>query len=383
MKLRTLDDLDVAGKRVLLRADFNVPLNDGEIVDDMRIRATLPTIAALRERRASQVIVCSHLGRPKGKPDPAYTLAPIADRLTELLNVAVPLAETPLGPVGPGAPIFLLENLRFDPGEEANEREFSDRLASLGDLYVDDAFGAAHRAHASVVGLAERLPSAAGLLLQKEVSVLSHLLEDPARSFLAIVGGAKVSDKLPVLSKLLEHVDRLAIGGAMCFTFFAAQGFGVGRSLMEPDQVDAVRTLMHTAGDRLLLPVDVVVAEKPEPGVVTRTVPIDAIPEDLAGYDVGSQTCRNYVDAIRASATVFWNGPMGVFEVSEFDGGTRAVAAGIAKGSAFSVVGGGDSGAALEKFGYVDEVDHVSTGGGASLEFLEGKTLPGLVPLLV
>lgn len=383
MKLRTLDGLDVAGKRVLLRADFNVPLKGVQITDDLRIRATLPTIMELLGRGASQVIACSHLGRPKGEPNPRYTLAPVADRLTDLLGMPVPLAVTPTGPVGGGARVFLLENLRFDPGEETNDATFAGKLAALADVYVNDAFGAAHRAHASVAAAAERLPNAAGRLLEREVTVLSRLLEAPERPFVAVIGGAKVSDKLPVLSRLLEHVDRIAIGGAMCFTFFLARGLEIGRSLAEPDQVDSVRALMETAGERLLLPVDVVVAEKPQTGVVTRTVPVDAIPHDLAGYDIGSQTCRNYVDAIRAARTVFWNGPMGVFEVAEFDGGTRAVAAGIAKGPAYSVVGGGDSGAALLKFGYADEVDHLSTGGGASLEFLEGKTLPGLVPLMV
>ena len=383
MKLRTLDDLDVAGKRVLLRADFNVPLSNGNIADDMRITATLPTIKELLDRGAAQLVCCSHLGRPKGKPDPKYTLAAVADRLTSLLGIPVPLTETPTGPVGPGAKVVLLENLRFDVGEESNDPSFAVALASLADVYVNDAFGAVHRAHASVTGVAERLPNAAGRLLEKEVAVLSKLLEAPDRPFLAIVGGAKVSGKLAVLDKLLQHVDRIAIGGAMCFTFFKAQGHEIGRSLMEPDQISSVRALMQKAGDRLLLPVDVVVAEKAEPGVVTQTVPVDAIPANLAGYDVGSQTCRNYVDAIRAARTVFWNGPMGVFEVPEFDGGTRAVAAAVAKGPAYSVVGGGDSGAALVKFGYAHEVDHLSTGGGASLEFLEGKELPGLVPLRV
>jgi phosphoglycerate kinase len=382
VKLRTLDDLDVAAKRVLLRADFNVPLESGNISDDFRIRATVPTILELIARHADGVVICSHLGRPRGKPDPTYTLAPVADRLGELLGMPVPLTETPTGPVG-GATVTLLENLRFDPGEEKNDAAFADALAALAGAYVDDAFGAVHRAHASVVGVAERLPSAAGLLLQKEVAVLTRLIEDPARPFLAVVGGAKVSDKLPVLSKLLEHADRLAVGGAMCFTFFAARGLSVGRSLMEPDQVDAVRALIDAAGDRLLLPVDVVVAQKAEKGAAARTVPVDAIPLDTAGYDIGAQTCRAYVDAIRQARTVFWNGPMGVFEIAEFDGGTRAVAAAIAKGPAYSVVGGGDSGAALVRFGYADEVDHLSTGGGASLEFLEGKTLPGLVPLSV
>jgi phosphoglycerate kinase len=384
VKLRTIDDLDVAGKRVLFRADFNVPLGkDGRIVDDTRIVAALPTIKELLDRGAAQLIACSHLGRPKGKPNPAYTLAPVADRLGSLLGIPVPLTESPTGPVGPAAKVVLLENLRFDPREESNDATFAGALAALADVYVDDAFGAVHRAHASVAAVAERLPNAAGRLLEKEVSVLSKLLETPDRPFLAIVGGAKVSDKLSVLDALLDRVDRLAVGGAMCFTFFAARGLEVGRSLMEKDQLPHVRALMSKAGDRLLLPVDVVVAGKAEPGAVTQTVPVESIPADMAGYDVGSQTCRNYVDAIRAARTVFWNGPMGVFEIPEFDGGTRAVAAGVAKGAAYSVVGGGDSGAALVQFGYADEVDHLSTGGGASLEFLEGKELPGLVPLRV
>lgn len=383
MKLRTLDDLDVAGKRVLLRADFNVPLQDGTIADDTRITATVPTIRELRERGASQIICCSHLGRPKGAVNPKYSLAPVAQRLSSLVGSAVSLSGTPTGPVDPSSPVALLENVRFDPGEEKNDPAFAKRLAALADVYVDDAFGAVHRAHASVAAVAELLPAAAGRLLEREVEVLSKLLEDPDRPFLAILGGAKVSDKLGVIESLLDRVDRIALGGAMCFTFFAARGYEVGRSLVERERVDEVARLAEKAGERMLLPLDVVVAEKPEPGVATRTVAVDSIPADLAGYDVGPQTCRAYVDAIRASRTVFWNGPMGVFEVPEFDGGTRAVAAGVAKSDAYSVVGGGDSGAALVKFGYAGEVDHLSTGGGASLEFLEGRELPGLTPLRV
>ena len=382
MKLRTLDDLDVAGKRVLLRADFNVPLSkdDGSIADDLRIRATIPTIRELLERGASQVVACSHLGRPKGKTDPKLSLSSVAGRLGELLGEEVPLSPMPTGPV-PEARVALLENLRFEPGEEANDPGFASRLAALADAYVDDAFGAVHRAHASVVAVAELLPAAAGRLLEKEVSVLSRLLESPERPFVAVVGGAKVSDKLKVLRRLLDLVDRVLIGGGMCFTFLAAKGYEVGRSLLEKDQVDPVAELIRDAGDKLLLPTDVVVAAEPEAGASKRVVPADRIPGDLGGYDIGKETSRAYVDAIRAAKTVFWNGPMGVFEVDDFAAGTRAVAAAIAKGELYSVIGGGDSAAALRKFGYANEVSHISTGGGASLEFLEGRTLPGLAPL--
>lgn len=382
MKLRALDDLEVAGKRILLRADLNVPLEDGRIADDMRIRATVPTIRELLDRGAARVICCSHLGRPKGKPDPKHSLAPVAARLADLLGGPVPLAPSPKGPVPDGA-VVLLENVRFNPGEEANDPDFACALAELADAYVNDAFGAVHRAHASVEAVARLLPAAAGRLLEREVSVLSRLLEGPERPFVAVIGGAKVSDKLPVLRNLLRLVDRLAIGGGMCFTFLRAGGHGVGRSLLEADQVDAVRSLIGSAGERLLLPVDVVVAAEPKAGARKSIVRADAIPGDLAGYDIGKETSRVYVDAIRSARTVFWNGPMGVFEVDDFAAGTRAVAAGVALGEAYSVVGGGDSASALEKFGYADKVDHLSTGGGASLEFLAGEELPGLAPLRV
>jgi phosphoglycerate kinase len=383
VKLRTLDALDVAGRRVLLRADFNVPLReDGSIADDLRIRATLPTIRELLSRGLTQLVCCSHLGRPKGAPDPRYSLGPVAERLSDLLGEPVPLMPSPLGPVHEADRVVLLENLRFHPGEERNDPAFVRALTLLADEYVDDAFGAVHRAHASVVGVAEKLPAAAGRLLEKEVEVLSRLLDSPDRPFIAVVGGAKVSDKLSVLRNLLRVVDRLLIGGGMAFTFLAAKGYDVGRSLLEADRVDDVRTLIDEAGDKLLIPTDVVVAAEPKPGVPRRVVKADAIPADLAGFDIGKQTARAFVDAIRAARTVFWNGPMGVFEVDDFEAGTRAVAAAIAMGDCFSVVGGGDSAAALAKFGYTDGVSHVSTGGGASLEFLEGKTLPGLVPLL-
>jgi phosphoglycerate kinase len=383
VKLRTIDDLNVDGKRVLLRADFNVPLEDGRIADDFRIRAAVPTLTELRERGASQIVACSHLGRPKGRPDPKYTLAPVADRLGSLLGLPVPVTETPLGPVGPMAPVVLLENLRYDPREERNDAGFAQALAGLADVYVDDAFGAAHRAHASVAAVAELLPNAAGRLLEKEVAVLSGLLEHPERPFVAVLGGAKVSDKLKVIERLLDVVDRLLIGGAMCFTFFAAQGLEIGKSLFEPDRVDTVKRLMRSAGDKLMIPSDVVVAADPGDAAGATETGAGAIPRDKAGYDIGPGTCRAYVDAIRAAKTVFWNGPMGIFEKPPFDKGTRAVAAAIAKGAAYSVVGGGDSALALERFGYAGEVGHVSTGGGASLELLEGRTLPGLAPLVV
>ena len=381
MKLRTLDDLEVSGRRVLVRADLNVPLSksDGSITDDLRIRASVPTLRELLDRGASQLVVCSHLGRPKGQRKPELSLAPVAARLGEMLGSDVPLAETPTGPVPAGAHVALLENLRFDPREEKNDSSFAAELAALGDAYVDDAV---HRAHASVVAVAQLLPSAAGRLLEREVEVLSRLLEAPERPFVAVVGGAKVSDKLSVLRNLAARVEKLLIGGGMCFTFLAAKGYGVGRSLLEPEAVADVASLMADAGEKIMIPTDVVVAAEPKPGAEKKVVPADAIPDDTAGYDIGKETSRAYVDAIRAARTVFWNGPMGVFEVDDFAAGTRAVAAAIAKGECYSVVGGGDSAAALRKFGYENEVSHISTGGGASLEFLEGKTLPGLVPLL-
>jgi phosphoglycerate kinase len=383
MKLRTLDDLDVTGKRALVRADLNVPLADGSISDDYRIRQSVPTITELLERGAARVIVCSHLGRPKGVYDATYSLVPIADRLGQLLGRDVALAPLPPADVTPAGDVLLLENVRFAPGETKNDPAFARELAALADVYVCDAFGAVHRAHASVAAVATLLPSAAGRLLQKEIEVLSRLLEDPARPYVAVIGGAKVSDKLGVLDNLLRVVDRLVVGGAMCFTFLKARGLEVGRSLVEDEQLTHVGRLMETAGDTLLLPTDVVVAAEMAQGVEKRQVGVDEIPADLAGYDIGKETARAYVDAIRGAKTVMWNGPMGVFEIPDFEAGTRAVAAGVALGDAYSVVGGGDSVAALEKFGYAASVDHVSTGGGAMLEFLEGKDLPGLAALRV
>lgn len=380
-RLRTLDDLDVTGKRVLLRADLNVPLQDGVIGDDFRIRASLPTIEELRARGAAQIIVCAHLGRPKGAPDPRYTLAPVAKRLSELLETGVPLASLPPSPM-PGDAVVLLENLRYDPLEERNDAVFAAALAALADVYVDDAFGAVHRAHASVEAVAHLLPNAAGRLLQREIEVLGGLLENPARPFVAVLGGAKVSDKLQVIENLLDVADRLVIGGAMCFSFLRAQGYATGRSLVEEDMVDTCASLLARAGDRILLPTDVIVAPEMKDGSPATEVGIDAIPADQAGYDIGRGSALAYAEAIRAAKTVMWNGPMGVFEIEAFAPGTRAVAEAVARGPATSVVGGGDSIAALEMFGLASEVDHASTGGGAMLEFLEGRTLPGITPLL-
>ena len=360
MTVPQLEDLpDPNGKRVLLRADFNVPLKDGAITDDLRIRAALPTIKWLQERGA-RITACTHLGRPKGKPDPKYSVEPVRTRLAEL---------------APG--VELLENLRYDPGEEGNDPAFVERLLEGQDLYVNDAFGACHRAHASIVGPPQRLPSAAGRLLAKEVEVLGGLLHDPKRPYVAILGGAKVSDKLGVIDALLAKVDRLLVGGGMCFTFFAAQGQKIGDSLLEQDRVEDCRRLLDEAGDKLLLPSDVVALG---PGDEVRTVG-RSIPDGWKGLDIGPGTAAEFADVVAGGRTIFWNGPMGMFEDARFDAGTRAVAQAMADTRGFTVVGGGDSAAALAQFHLDDDVDHVSTGGGASLEYLEQGDLPGLEAL--
>src|SRR5207248_424379 len=344
-----LDDLpDPSGKRVLLRADFNVPLKDGRIEDDLRIRAALPTIEWLHEHGA-RITACSHLGRPKGKADPKYSMDPVRERLAEL---------------APG--VELMENLRFDPGEEANDPAFVDRLVEGQDLYVDDAFGAAHRAHASIVGPPSRLPSAAGRLLAREVEVLSGLLDKPRRPFVAVLGGAKVSDKLGVIDALLPKVQTLLVGGAMAFTFLKAQGHGVGDSLVEDDRVDDCRRLLDQDADKIVVPEDLVALGPGDPGEV-RQVGTD-VPRGWEGYDIGPGTAAAFSHRILDAGTVLWNGPMGVFEDDRFGAGTRAVAQAVADTKAFTVVGGGDSAAAVAKFGLAGDVDHVSTGGGASLE---------------
>jgi len=381
-----LEDLGLGrGKRVLLRADFNVPLRDGEITDDLRITSALPTIEWLRARHCS-LVICSHLGRPKGKPDPKLSLAPVAARLGDLLGTAVGLAPKGVGPdafgraasLGPGE-VLLLENLRFAAGETANDPAFATNLSELGDVYVDDAFGAAHRAHASIVGPPRVLPSAAGRLLAREVEVLGGLLDSPERPFVAVLGGAKASDKLGVIDALLRTCDTILVGGAMAFTFLVAQGHRVGESLVEPDQVDRCRELLATG--RVLVPSDVVAATEMSETAQTRHVRAAGIPDGWMGLDVGPETAGTYADVIATAGTVLWNGPMGVFEMEPFAGGTRTVAEAVAECSGFTVVGGGDSAAAVRQLGFGDRIDHISTGGGASLELLEHGDLPGLQAL--
>jgi len=358
VSLPLLEDLpDPSGKRVLMRADFNVPITDGKIDDDLRITAALPTIRWLQERGAS-VTACSHLGRPDGKPDERFSMDPVRRRLGEL---------------APG--VELLENLRFDPGEEANDPAFVDRLVDGFDLYVNDAFGASHRAHASIVGPPTRLPSAAGRLLAREVEVLGGLLDRPRHPFVAILGGSKVSSKMGVIEALVDKVDLLAIGGAMCFTFFMAQGYSVGDSLVEPDWVEACKGFLDGPHkDKLLIPTDVVAMG---PGDEVKVVHGD-VPDGWKGLDIGPETTLNFISPLEHAGTILWNGPMGMFEDPRFQEGTVDVAEAVAASKAFTVVGGGDSAAALAKFGLDTHIDHVSTGGGASLELLEKGDLPGL-----
>lgn len=386
MAKRSVSDADVRGKRVLVRVDFNVPLQEGEVADDTRIRAAVPTIQLLLDRGAA-VILASHLGRPKGKPNPKYSIAPAATRLGELLGIAVQTAGDVIGSdatsaakaLEPGQ-VLVLENTRFEPGEETNDPELARVLASLADLYVNDAFGAAHRAHASTVGVAEHLPAYAGVLLLNEVAVLSRLLEEPERPFVAILGGAKVSDKLAVISHLLTRVDSLLLGGGMANTLLLAQGKQIGNSLAEPDLVEQARTLLSQAkeqGVSILVPSDVLVAETVDANQASA-VSSDKVAAGTSIFDIGPETVREYCTQISEARTVFWNGPMGVFEKTPFAGGTIGVAHCVADSAAFTVVGGGDSIAAIEAAGISHRIDHVSTGGGASLELLEGRSLPGV-----
>jgi phosphoglycerate kinase len=395
--MRSVDDLiaeGVSGRRVLLRTDLNVPVekSSGAITDDGRIRASLPTLQALRDAGA-RVIVAAHLGRPKGAPDPQYSLAPVAARLSELLGAPVPLAADVAGDDARAkaagladGDVLLLENVRFEAAEtskdDAERGELADRLAALADLYVDDAFGAVHRKHTSVYDVAQRLPHAAGGLVARELEVLTRLTTDPDRPYVVVLGGSKVSDKLAVIEALLPKVDRLLVGGGMCFTFLAAQGHGVGGSLLEADQVDTCRRLLAEAGDRIVLPVDVVVAADLTDDAETTVVSVDAIPDGLKGLDVGPRTVELFGAELGDARTVFWNGPMGVFELAPFQAGTRGVAQSVAAVGGLSVVGGGDSAAAVRQLG-LDEAayGHISTGGGASLEYLEGRELPGLAVL--
>jgi len=393
MNKKTIRDVDVRQRRVLVRVDFNVPLDKatGQITDDARIRAALPTIRYLTEQGA-RVILCSHLGRPDGRVVESLRLAPVAVRLSELLGRPVatttdcvgPAVEQAVAALKPGD-VLLLENLRFHPEEEANDPAFARALASLAELYVNDAFGAAHRAHASTEGVAHYLPAVAGFLMEKEIDYLSRALESPERPFVVIIGGSKVSDKIGVLKNLIGRVNAMLLGGGMANTFLLAKGYSVGRSLAEPDKVAVAKELMTMAlekGINLLLPVDVAVADRFAADAACQVVPTNAVPADWCILDIGPQTMALFTQEIRAARTVVWNGPLGVFEFSRFAKGTLAIARALAGSGAITIVGGGDSAAAVEQAGVAESISHISTGGGASLEFLEGKVLPGVAALL-
>jgi phosphoglycerate kinase len=387
---RTVQEMDCAGKRVLVRVDFNVPLKDGRVTDDTRIRAALPTIELLRERGASLVLV-SHLGRPKGKADPALSMKPVGERLAELLDAPVRLAPAVVGEdvetmaegLSPGD-VLLLENVRYEPGETENDPQLAAGLAELADLYVNDAFGAAHRAHASTAGVAGLLPGYAGLLLEKELTELTRVVEDPQRPLVVVLGGAKVTDKVGVIDRFLEVADEILIGGAMCFSFFRAQGLAIGDSLVEEEGVAlAAEALERAAGSdcELRLPVDLVLGEAFDAGTEVRESDGVEVPDGWMGLDIGPRSAAAYAEQIAVAGTVLWNGPMGAFELAPFAAGTRAVAEAVAAAPGTTVIGGGDSVAALQQFGLAEKVDWLSTGGGASLELLEGKRLPGVEAL--
>jgi phosphoglycerate kinase len=384
-------DAEVAGRRVLVRVDFNVPLDGGEVADDTRIRAALPTIELLRERGAALVLV-SHLGRPKGKPDPALSMRPVGERLAELLGAEVQQApaviggdvEPIAGALGSGD-VLLLENVRFEPGETENDPALAGALAELADLYVNDAFGAAHRAHASTEGVAHLLQGYAGLLLEREVTELTAVVESPRRPLVVVLGGAKVTDKIGVIDRFLETADQILIGGAMCFCFFRAQGIATGDSLVEKDGVKLAAAALEAAkvaDCELSLPVDLVLGESFDAGTDRREIDDVEVPDGWMGLDIGPRTARFYSEQISSAGTVLWNGPMGAFELEPFAAGTRTVAEAVAETPGTTVVGGGDSVAALQQFGLGEKVDLLSTGGGASLELLEGKKLPGVEALL-
>ena len=390
---KTVSQVDVKGKKVLLRCDFNVPQDKatGAITDDKRIRAALPTVKYLLDNGAA-VIACSHLGKPKGEWKKSLSLAPVAERLAELLGQKVLFAADVVGEdakakaaaLKPGE-ILLLENLRFDPREEKNDPAFARELADMAELYVSDAFGTVHRAHASTAGVAAYLPAVSGFLIGKELEVMGKALEDPARPFVAILGGAKVSDKIAVIENLLNKADTIIIGGGMAYTFIKALGHSVGTSLLEEDKVEFAAEMIRRAGEKgvmLVLPVDTVVADKFAADAASLTVDVENIPDGWMGLDIGAETVRLFSAAIGSAGTVVWNGPMGVFEFDKFAAGTRAVAKAVAESGAVSIVGGGDSAAAVEQLGFADRITHISTGGGASLEFLEGKELPGVACLL-
>lgn len=390
--IKTIDELDAAGKRVLVRVDFNVPVKDGAVADDTRIRAALPTIEKLAAD-GGRVILMSHLGRPAGEGfEDAFTLRPAAQRLSELLGKPVVFATDTVGPDAQAkaaslrdGDVLVVENLRFDKREKKNDPAFCEELAALGELYVNDAFGTAHRAHASTAGVAALLPAYAGYLMQREVSTLSGMLEEPRRPFTAILGGSKVSDKIKVIDALMDKCDTLIIGGGMCFTFLLAQGKAVGTSLKEEDWVERAGAMIAKAEERgvqLLLPVDVVCADRFAEDAETATVSVDDIPGDMMGLDIGPETAKLYADAVAEAKTVFWNGPMGVFEMAAFEAGTKAVADAVAANvDADTIIGGGDSVAAVNKFDLADRMTFISTGGGASMELVQGEALPGVEAL--
>lgn len=389
---KTIEDVDVNGKRVLVRCDFNVPQDEnGNITDDRRIVAALPTIKYLMEHNA-KVILCSHLGRPKGEFNMRYSLKPIAKRLSELLEKKVRMAEDAIGDSAKSlatsleeGEVMLLENVRFHKEEEANDMAFSKSLAELADVYVNDAFGTAHRAHASTEGVSKYLPAVCGYLIQKEINVMGKALSNPARPFVAILGGKKVSDKINVITNLIDKVDELLIGGGMAYTFFKAKGYEIGKSICEDDKVELAKELMEKAehkGVKLLLPIDNVVATEFSNDAESKVVASNEIPEDWEGVDIGPETVKLYADALKNAKTVIWNGPMGVFEFDKFAVGTNEIAKILGGLDAITIIGGGDSAAAIEKGGFAEKMTHISTGGGASLEFLEGKELPGIACLL-
>ena len=391
---KSIEDINVSGKRVLCRCDFNVPTKNGKITSDKRIVAAMPTIKYLVDHNA-KVILCSHMGKPKGEVKPELSLQVVADRISELLGKPVVMAKDVVGEDAKAkaaalkdGDVMLLENTRFEKGETKNDPELSKALASMADLFVNDAFGTAHRAHSSTAGVADYLPAVCGYLVQKEVSIMGKALADPERPFVAILGGAKVSDKLNVINNLLEKVDTLIIGGGMAFTFLAAKGYDIGSSLVDSEKIDYCKEMMAKAeskGVKLLLPVDAVVADSfPNPidaEIAVETVAADAIPSDKMGLDIGEKSQALFADAVKSAKTVVWNGPMGVFENPTLAKGTIAVAQALADSSAVTIVGGGDSAAACEQLGFADKITHISTGGGASLEFLEGLELPGIACL--
>jgi len=387
MEKKSVKDIDVAGKRVLMRVDFNVPLaEDGSILDDRRIRAAVPTIEYLLDKGAKLILV-SHLGRPKGY-DPAFKMDNVARRLSEILGKPVLKLDSCVGPevkeavdkMKPGD-IIMLENVRFYDGETKNDPEFARQLAELADIYVNDAFGTAHRAHASTVGVAQYLPAVAGFLMKKELEFLGKVISAPDKPFVVILGGAKVSDKIGVIDNLLDKADTLLIGGGMLFTFLKAKGYEIGKSLLDAEHLDYAKNVLEKAGDKIVLAEDVVVADKIAPDASYKVVPVDSIPPDWIGVDIGPKSVETFAKYIKEAKTIFWNGPMGIYEIGIFAEGTKGVAKAVAESPALSIVGGGDIAAALEELSYADKISHISTGGGASLEFIEGKELPGVAVL--